>query len=96
MKIPYFIQGAFFAPALVGVLFILKITCPAPAGQGCFADPFLTPVFMPLTVIYKIFGNVSFVIAHEPIFILLYWIIVGIFVGLLFDILEDNQENKFF
>ncbi len=95
MKIPYAIQGAFFAPALVGVLFILKITCPASAGQGCFADPFLTPVFMPLMVIYKVFGDVSFVIAHEPIFILFYWIIVGIFVGLLFDILEDNQENKF-
>ncbi len=92
MKIPYSVQGAFFAPALVGVLFILKITCPVGAGQGCFADPFLTPVFMPLSVLYKIFGPVSFLITHEPLFILLYWIIVGIFVGLLFDILKYEQQ----
>ena len=93
MRVPYWIQGAFFAPALIGVIFILKITCPAGAGQGCFADPFLTPIFMPLTVIYRIFGVAPFLVAHEPIFILFYWILVGIFVGLLFDIL--GKRNKF-
>lgn len=90
MKIPYYIQGALFAPALVGVLFILKITCPAGFGQGCFADPFLTPVFMPLTIIYEVFGNSPFVIAYEPILILLYWIILGLFIGMLFDILKHD------
>lgn len=92
MKTPHWIQGALFAPALVGVLFILKITCPVGAGQGCFADPFLTPVFMPLTVIYKVFGNAPFLIAHEPIFVLIYWVIVGLFVGLLFDILKHENQ----
>ncbi len=94
-KVPYYIQGALFAPALVGVLFILKITCPAGAGQGCFADPFLTPVFMPLTVLYKVFGYAQFLIAHEPIFILLYWVILGLFIGMLFDILKHSKENSF-
>jgi hypothetical protein len=92
MKIPYSIQGALFAPALVGVLFILKITCPAGAGQGCFADPFLTPAFMPLSVIYRIFGPASFIVAHEPMFILLYWIIIGLFVGAIFDILKHEHQ----
>ncbi len=94
MKIPYYIQGALFAPALVGILFILKITCPAGGGQGCFADPFLTPVFMPLTFIYKVFGDTSFLISHEPIFILLYWVILGLFVGMMFDILKHGKEPE--
>ena len=94
MKIPYYIQGAFFAPSLVGIIFILKITCPAGAGQGCFADSFLTPVFLPLVAIYKVFGAVPFIVAHEPIFILLYWIILGIFVGLLFDILKHERKEQ--
>jgi hypothetical protein len=93
MKVPYYIQGALFAPALVGVLFILKITCPAGAGQGCFSDPFLTPVFMPLTFIYKVFGNSPFVVSHEPMFILLYWILIGLFVGMLFDILNHKKQE---
>jgi len=92
VKIPYFVQGAFFAPALVGIIFILKITCPAGAGQGCFADPFLTPIFLPLTAVYKVFGSAPFVVAHEPAFIILYWIILGIFVGLLFDILKHENQ----
>lgn len=91
MRVPYSIQGAFFAPSLIGIIFILKITCPASAGQGCFADPFLTPLFMPLSAIYRIFGVVPIVVAHEPIFILLYWVIVGIFVGLIFDILKHEK-----
>lgn len=91
MKIPYYIQGAFFAPTLIGILFLLKITCPAGAGQGCFADPFLAPVFMPLTVLYKIFGNASILISYEPLFVLIYWILVGVFVGLLFDLLKAEQ-----
>ena len=90
MKVPYAVQGAFFAPALVGLIFIIKISCPAGAGQGCFADPFMTPLFMPLSAIYRVLGNVSFVVQYEPLFVLLYWIIVGFFVGLIFDILKHK------
>ena len=93
MKVPYAVQGAFFAPALIGLIFILKATCPAGAGQGCFADPFLAPVFMPLTTIYKIFGSPSFIIVYEPVLIIFYWMIIGIFVGLLFDILRKQETN---
>ena len=93
MKVPYAVQGAFFTPALIGLIFILKMTCPAGAGQGCFADPFLTPIFMPLTLIYRVFGNSSFVIVYEPVLILFYWMLIGIFIGLLFDLLRKPKTS---
>jgi hypothetical protein len=92
MKIPYWYQGMIFAPVLVGLLFILKITCPAPTGVGCFADPFLVPVFSPLVGLYKIFGNIPAIAQHEPLIILLYWSIVGTFAGLCLDVYKRASK----
>jgi len=82
-----------FAPVVIGLLFILKITCPAPTGVGCFADPFLTPVFYPLVGLYKIFGNIPLISLNEPLVILLYWSIVGMFIGLCLDLYKRAIKN---
>ncbi|MFZ2048836.1 MAG: hypothetical protein WAV25_00855 [Minisyncoccia bacterium] len=90
MKVPYSIQGLIFAPVLIGLVFLLKITCPVGAGQGCFADNFLTPVFMPIKFFYRAFqGHESYLALHEPFFILGYWAIVGLVVGLCVDLFRN-------
>lgn len=95
MKIPYSIQGMLFAPAVIGLLFILKVTCPATTGSGCFADNFLVPVFLPLTFLYKVFAQIAPVVAHhEAWFILGYWTVVGFLVGLLCDIAFHNKKEN--
>lgn len=88
------IQGLIFAPAFIGLEFVLKITCPAPTGQGCFADNFLTPTFMPLTFLYQAFAPYAHILArHEPLFILVYWAIVGFFVGLCIDLARKEEQK---
>jgi len=93
MRIAYAIQGALFALALIGLVFIIKIGCPVGAGQGCFSDYFTVPMFMPLGFIYKFFGEVPVVYANESIFILLYWALVGLLIGLCFDLFP--RKNRF-
>lgn len=85
MRVPYWIQGALFAPACAVLLFVLRITCP---GQGveCFAGPFVRPLFFPLPFFYSIFGHLRALPAHEPLFILGYWTLIGLIAGLCFDI----------
>lgn len=87
MRIPYSIQGMLFAPALVGLIFLLKAFCPASAGNACFADVFATPVFLPLIAVYKIFGGIPAASGgQELIFILLYWALTGFVLGLILDL----------
>lgn len=97
MRVPYSIQGFFFAPAAAGLLFLLKITCPVSTGYGCFADNFLPVVFMPLNFLYTLFARVAPTLAHhEPIFILGYWALVGFVAGLLVDLwrIETKREGN--
>ena len=91
MHIPYFIQGLFFGPALILLTLLLKLTCPQSAGAGCFADHLATPVFFPLIFIYKISGE-SFVISHDFWFILFYWAITGLLIGLIFDLRTRRSQ----
>lgn len=86
MKIPYSIQGALFAPALAVLVFVLKATCPAPSGVGCFADPFVRPLFFPVPFFYAAFGNMRTLMYHEALFVLGYWVVVGLLVGMIVDI----------
>ncbi|MES2214132.1 MAG: hypothetical protein V4465_01950 [Patescibacteria group bacterium] len=91
MKISRAVQGLFFAPLLLGLIFLLKVTCPAPTGGGCFADHFLTPLFLPLTFIYKVLAPLSVFIAHhEPFVVVLYWMIVFFLGGLALDIKKEH------
>jgi hypothetical protein len=93
-RIPYFLQGALFAPALIGVVFVLKVTCPAMAGEGCFADNFLLPTFMPLEFLYNIFSSYAPLLSrHEPLFILGYWSIVGFVAGLSIDLYKEMKKT---
>ena len=93
MKFPYWLQGALFAPALLGLLFLLKVTCPAPTGAGCFADNFILPAFLPLIFVYRAFGQASFIFQYDTFFMFLYWITVGLLVGLCFDVCRNRQEE---
>ncbi|MBX4189240.1 hypothetical protein KW785_01430 [Candidatus Parcubacteria bacterium] len=91
MKVPYSLQGLLFAPVFLVLLFVLKITCPS--SSGCFADVFSAPAFIPLASVYKMFGPVEAISAHEPIFILGYWALVGLLVGLCFDIWRKGARE---
>ena len=85
MRIPYFIQGALFGPALIGLTLVLKVFCLAPVGAGCFADHLAIPIFLPLILFYTTFGE-SVVLAHELWFVVIYWSLTGLLIGLIFDL----------
>jgi hypothetical protein len=88
---PYWLQGALFAPTFLLLLFFLKISC---LGESeCFADVFSTPAFLPLSAVYRAFGPVGSITNHEPIFLLVYWMIVGLLLGLLFDIYRSGAKK---
>ena len=86
MRIPYAVQGLLFAPALVGLILVLKAFCPAAADGSCFADFFAMPIFLPLIALYKIFGSTPPFSGQEFLFIFLYWAVVGFFLGLILDL----------
>lgn len=93
MRIPYSVQGALFGPALIGLSLVLKLLCPAPLGAGCFADHLAIPIFLPLIFVYKIVDQ-GLVMQHELYFVVLYWSLVGLLVGLIFDLRERKIELK--
>lgn len=91
MKIPAWLKGAIFAPTLLVLLFGLKLTCPA--NGDCFSDIFSTSAFLPLAAAYRVFGPKPVLLTHEPIFILSYWMIVGLLIGLLYDIARKKTRE---
>jgi len=76
VRIPYFIQGALFGPAFIGLTLILKLMCPISADVGCFADQLAVPIFLPLIFVYKIIDN-NLLMIHELWFVFIYWALVG-------------------
>lgn len=94
MKVPYSIQGALFVPALLGLIFILRVTCPEVGiEEGCFADTFATPLFMPAVFMHTVWAGESFVAQYELVFLMLYWIAVLFLLGLCFDLFEDKHKK---
>lgn len=91
MKAPYAVQGMFFAPALIGLLFVLKITCPT--SSTCFSDHFAGAVFLPVAFVYKVFGNNTIFTEYETFLILIYWAIVGLLLGYTFDLLREEKRG---
>lgn len=85
MRIPYFLQGVLFGPVFIGLTLVLKIICPVPAGAGCFADHLAIPIFLPLIFIYKILEQGT-ILAHELLFLFVYWSLVGLLLGLILDL----------
>lgn len=90
MRIPYFIKGAFFGPAFIALVMLLKAFCPDSAGDGCLANHFAVPIFLPLVFIYKFLGTSS--LPYEFAFIIAYWAIVGALVGLIFDLYKRQSQ----
>jgi hypothetical protein len=89
MKVPYAIQGMLFAPALIGLLFVLNISCPQ--SGSCFSDHFAGIIFLPVAFVYKAFGNNTYLTTHESLLILTYWAIVGLLVGYVFDLFKEDR-----
>lgn len=85
----YSIQGLFFFPALIILIFLLKLLCPTNADGTCFADFFAKPIFMPIIFINKIFGGYSNALFQELGIIILYWAFIGFLIGFLFDIYKS-------
>jgi hypothetical protein len=86
-RVPLWAQGALFAVAFALLIFFLKITCPI--ELGCFADPFLLPLLSPLIFVHYLGPLGSF----EPFFILLFWCLVGMLIGFLFDKIWGNGRK---
>lgn len=87
MKIPHWLEGSIIAVVFALLIFTLKLSCPARTGEGCFADAFTSILFLPLPFIYKIFSNHLVLVGkYEIIFLLSYWAIVGLLIGLFIDI----------
>lgn len=93
MKVPYSIQGFLFAPTLIGLVFMLQITCPLPAGGGCFADNFTVPLFMPAVFLSSFWSGWQVFTQYELLFLVLYWSLVGFLLGLCFDLHEDEHHE---
>lgn len=91
MHVPYSIQGALFGPAFIGLSLVLKLLCPVSAGAGCFIDHLAVPIFLPLIIVYKIFGE-GFVMSHELWFVFIYWGVVGCLLGLIFDLRKVRSQ----
>jgi len=86
MRLPYSIQGALFGPLFIGLALILKAFCPSnTTDMGCFADHLAIPIFLPLIMLYRAIGE-EVLLKHELWFVFIYWIIVGLLIGLIFDL----------
>lgn len=87
MRLSHSIKGLVLGPVFAALIIFLGLTCPAGRGQGCFADFFISILFLPLPFIYKVFSNHPDIVGrHEVVFLLIYWSLVGFFIGLLVDV----------
>lgn len=89
-RLPYWADGALFGVFLVPVIFFLKMICPLQVG--CFADPFLVPIFSPLILIEAFSGEQTISFQTEILFITIFW-------GAIFSLLANlwskfSNENK--
>ncbi|MDO8424007.1 MAG: hypothetical protein Q7S54_00155 [bacterium] len=94
MRLPYAIQGLLFGPALVGLFILLKAFCPASFAQSCLSDYFAPPIFLPLIFIYRIFGDSAAIFYQDFLFVMLYWALIGFFLGLIFDLWSGSSNDK--
>lgn len=83
--LPRWADGALFGAFLVPVVFFLKIICPL--QTGCFADPFLVPIFSPLIIVEAFSSSQTASFQEEIFFITVFW-------GLTFSLLA-NLWGKF-
>lgn len=82
--LPRWADGALFGALLVPVVFFLKIICPL--QTGCFADPFLVPIFSPLIIVEAFSSGQTTSFQEEIFFITIFW-------GLVFSLLANLWEK---
>lgn len=91
MRIPYSIKGALFGPIMIALTVALKAACPLTLGDQCFADYLAVPIFLPLILIYRIVRS-GLIMYHEFWFVILYWSIAGLLIGLIFDLRKGRSQ----
>jgi len=86
---PNWAKGLIFSFVFVVLIFILKVLCPI--NLGCLADPFLLIIFSPLTVLDLFSINLG---RFEPLYIILFWSILGAFLGSIYSKFFDHQTKN--
>ena len=76
------------------VVFFIKVTCPAPAGGGCFADTVATPIFMPVVFMHRMFDTTYGSLWVELLFLVVYWSLVGMLIGFCFDLYRNKSPQN--
>ena len=89
-RIPSCILGLFMAPGLICIFFLLKAICSA--GNSCVVDRFALPIFLPLAMVYKVFGSSKVIGGQDFIFILLYWSLIGFLLGSILDLYTRRSQ----
>jgi len=90
MRLPYSVQGLLFAPALLVLVFFLRLTCPVSTNEACFSDYFSVPAFMPLAFAEKVMRVTMGSMFYEIAFVMIYWTLIGFLVGLCFDVYKKR------
>ncbi len=90
-KVPYWIQGFFFSIAFILLIFFLKVICPI--DLGCVVDPFLVPLFSPLKIVS--FLHIAIPVQWEALCILMFWSLVGLCVGVLYEKTKGSLSKYF-
>jgi hypothetical protein len=94
-KIPPWLEGALFGILLIPLIFFLKVTCPL--DVGCFADPFLIPLFSPLLIAEGIVGKGVLSFVQEIVFITIFWSCVSSAIRHLFaNISRAYKKSSFY
>jgi hypothetical protein len=90
-KIPTWGEGGLFGLLIVPLVFLLKLFCPL--STGCFADPFLIPLFSPLFISENIFHIKSLSFWQEIIYITFFWTAVFSLLSYLFQNVIPSKEE---
>lgn len=94
MSISPWARGFLFTGGLLILIFFLKIICPI--NVGCFADPFLVPIFSPLLLVELFTEESSREVlgSLEPLFIFIFWLLVGSLFGFLYGQIFSSKKDE--
>ena len=91
-KYPTALKGIFLAPVLICIFFVLKASCSEVVGESCFADRFAVPIFLPIVIIYRMFGDFAIIGNQQFLVVMLYWAAVGALIGFILDLYIGRSQ----
>jgi hypothetical protein len=93
--IPYWIKGGIIAVLYVIVFYMIKLTCVP--NTLCFADPFLEPMFLPLTSLDQLHllstSQIQFIGQNFIKSLLSAWFIIGAVLGLVYGLVLKKMST---